>query len=99
MSEIESKKWREDGIPEDAREVGLTTSHDNLADQLKMLGEEITTLEKRLTPILRPERDDSVIEQAKDDGISPLHQKAEQAVNEVRWLRARVQTIDSRVAL
>jgi len=65
---------------------GLVTSHDSLSEQLKVLAEDITALER-------------VLARALVDGISPLHAKAEQAVNEVRWLRARVQEIDSRVAL
>lgn len=79
---------------------GLVTSHDSLSEQLNVLAEDITALERRLEPVLREEKQKGdVLARALVDGISPLHAKAEQAVNEVRWLRARVQEIDSRVAL
>ena len=81
------------------RDSGLVSSHDSLTEQLEALAEDLTNLEKMLSPILREPTPDSVLVRAIADGLSPLHAKAEAAVNEVRWLRGRIQSLQGRVAL
>lgn len=90
-------KYQADSVPG----KGICASHDSLGEQLSALGEDVSALEMRLKPILRDDKTPKgdVLARALTEGLSPLHSQAEESLNMVRWIRARVQEINSRVAL